>query len=296
VKQLCLKPDHGPRIAVAPARRLRTAKPYVYSDPSTSSQAARSMSSHELSGKAALVIGATAGIGRATARAFAARGANVIAAGLGETDGRALESELREEFAIDALFIEADVRREGDVERVMRSGVERFGRIHAAVNNAGTEGRFAPVHETTSEDFERIIGVNLRGVWLGLKAQIPHMLAHGGGAIVNTASSAGITGIANVALYTASKHAVVGLTKAAALELARSKVRVNAVAPGPVDTGLLHRMVAGHIDLATIAASVPMGRVSRPEEIAGVIVWLCTDAASYVTGHTLAIDGGLTVA
>jgi len=254
------------------------------------------MAANNLSGKAALLIGATTGIGRATARAFAAAGANVAFAGLGPEEGRSLEAQLKDEFSVDALFMEVDVRRDAEVREFTRQAVQRFGRIHAAVNNAGTEGRFAPLHETTAEDFERLIGVNLRGVWLGMREQIPHMLSHGGGAIVNTASMAGINGIANVALYTASKHAVVGLTKAAALELAKSNVRVNAVAPGPVDTGLLHRMVAGHIDIATIAAGVPMGRVSQPEEIASAILWLCTDAASYVTGHTLAIDGGSTVA
>src|SRR6202000_3015774 len=137
-------------------------------------------------------------------------------------------------------------------------------------------------------EFDRIIGVNLKGIWLGLKYEIPHMLAHGGGAIVNTSSSAGVTGIANVALYTASKHGVVGLTKATALELAKSNIRVNAVAPGPVDTGLLHRMIAGKIDVPITAPGVPMGGVSAPEESARAIVWLCSDAASYVTGHTLA--------
>ncbi len=128
-----------------------------------------------------------------------------------------------------------------------------------------------------------------------MKYQIPHMLALGGGAIVNTSSSAGVTGIANVALYTASKHGVVGLTKAASLELAASNIRVNAVAPGPVDTGLLHRMIGTHIDVSVIANSVPMRRISRPEETARAIVWLCSDAASFITGHTLAVDGGLTV-
>jgi len=253
------------------------------------------MAANDLSGKAALLIGATTGIGRATARAFAAAGCNVAFAGLGAEEGRSLEAELREGFHIGTLFMEVDVRRDAEVREFMRRAVERFGRIHAAVNNAGTEGRFAPIQDTTAEDFERIIGVNLRGVWLGMREQIPHMLAHGGGAIVNTASMAGLNGIANVALYTASKHGVVGLTKAAALELGKSNVRVNAVAPGPVDTGLLHRMVGGHIDIATIAASVPMARVAQPQEIASCILWLCTEAASYITGHTLAIDGGITV-
>jgi NAD(P)-dependent dehydrogenase (short-subunit alcohol dehydrogenase family) len=248
----------------------------------------------DLSGRTALVIGATEGIGRATALAFAAAGANVFAAGLGAERGRSLETEIRAGGRVDAAFMEADVTRESDVQAVVEHAAARFGRIHAAVNNAGTEGGFGPVQDATSEVFDRIIAVNLKGIWHGLKYQLPHMLAHGGGAIVNTASSAGIQPIANIAIYTASKHGVVGLTKATALEVARSNIRVNAVAPGPVNTGLLHRMVAGNVDLSVIAESVPMGRISEPEEIARAIVWLCSDAASYITGHVLAADGGLT--
>ena len=249
----------------------------------------------DLSGRTALVIGATEGIGRSTALAFAAAGANVFAAGLGAERGRTLVAEILERGRGGADFMEADVTREGDVKAVVQSAAKRFGRIHAAVNNAGIEGPFGPVQNATSEDFDRIIGVNLKGIWYGLKYQIPHMLAQGGGAIVNTSSSAGVQAIANVAIYTASKHAVVGLTKSTALEVARSNIRVNAVAPGPVNTGLLHRMIAGNIDVSVIAGSVPMGRVSEPEEIAGAIVWLCSDAASFITGHVLVADGGLTV-
>ena len=245
-------------------------------------------------GRTALVIGGTTGIGRATAVCFAKAGANVVIAGLGAADGRQTEAEVTAVGA-QALFIEADVTRESDVRDVMTRAIERFGRIHAAVNNAGIEGRFGPVQDATSDDFDRIIGVNLKGVWLGLKYQVPHMLEQGGGAIVNTSSSAGVTGIPMVALYTASKHAVVGLTKASALELATSNIRVNAVAPGPVNTGLLHRMIEGKIDASVIASQVPMRRISEPEETARAIVWLCSDAASYVTGHTLVVDGGLTV-
>jgi NAD(P)-dependent dehydrogenase (short-subunit alcohol dehydrogenase family) len=252
------------------------------------------VTTQNFAGKNAIVIGGTTGIGRATVLGFAAAGANIVLAGLGPEDGRAVESEARK-HGVQALFVEADVTRESEVQNVMSRAVERFGRIDAAVNNAGIEGKFGPVHEYSAEDFDRIIGVNLRGVWLGMKYQIPHMLAHGGGAIVNTSSSAGVTGIPHVALYTASKHAVVGLTKAAALELAASKVRVNAVAPGPVNTGLLHRMIAGQIDVSVIANSVPMKRISEPEETAQAIIWLCSDAASFVTGHTLVVDGGLTV-
>jgi NAD(P)-dependent dehydrogenase (short-subunit alcohol dehydrogenase family) len=245
-------------------------------------------------GKTTLIIGGTTGIGRATAVCFARAGANVVIAGLGASDGRQTESEVRAAGA-QGLFIEADVTVESDIKQVMTRAVERFGRVHAAVNNAGIEGRFGPVQDATSEDFDRIIGVNLKGVWLGMKYQVTHMLEKGGGAIVNTSSSAGVTGIPMVALYTASKHGVVGLTKASALELATSNIRVNAVAPGPVNTGLLHRMIEGKIDSSVIASQVPMRRISEPEETARAIVWLCSDAASFVTGHTLVVDGGLTV-
>ena len=249
----------------------------------------------QMTGRTALVIGGTTGIGRATALEFAAAGANVYIAGLGEQEGREAIEEIRRRFGTGAEFLEADVRRDGDVRAVMERAIAKFGRIHAAVNNAGTEQQFGPVQETTLEEFERVMSINLRGVWLGMKYEIPHMLAHGGGAIVNTASMAGVEGIANVAVYTASKHGVVGLTKASALELARSNIRVNAVAPGPVDTGLLHRMIGGKIDVQVIADGVPMGRISTADEIARGMVWLCTDAASYVTGHTLVIDGGATI-
>jgi NAD(P)-dependent dehydrogenase (short-subunit alcohol dehydrogenase family) len=210
-------------------------------------------------GKTALVFGGTAGIGRSAAIAFASAGANVFISGLGAAEGKEVEAEARSKGA-EAVFMEADVTRESEVQAVVSRAAERFGRIHAAVNNAGIEGRFGPVQDLTESDFDRIISVNLKGIWLGLKYEIPHMLAHGGGAIVNTSSSAGVTGIANVAVYTASKHGVVGLTKATALELAQSKIRVNAIAPGPVNTGLLKRMVGGHIDLSVIADHVPMSR------------------------------------
>jgi NAD(P)-dependent dehydrogenase (short-subunit alcohol dehydrogenase family) len=247
----------------------------------------------DLSGRTALVIGGTTGIGRAAVLAFAQAGANVVIAGLGVEDGRQTEAQARQ-IGKAAEFLETDVRREADIERLMAFAAERFGRIHAAVNNAGIEGRFAPLQETTADDFDAIVGTNLRGVWLGLKHQIRHMLAHGGGAIVNTSSMAGVVGIPNIAIYGASKHGIIGLTKAAALELGRSNIRVNAIAPGAVDTGLLHRMVAGHVDVDAIAASVPMGRIAQPAEIAQAIVWMCSDAASYLTGHTLCVDGGLT--
>ncbi len=171
----------------------------------------------------------------------------------------------------------------------------RFGRIHAAFNNAGIESSYGPVHKLSTEEFDRIIAVNLRGIFLALKHEINHLLAEGGGTIVNTTSTAGITGMANIAAYTASKHGVVGLTRASALEVGKSNIRINAVAPGPVNTGLLSRMVAGHVEISAIAAGNPMGRISEPDEIARAVLFLSSDAASYITGHVLAIDGGFTV-
>ena len=252
------------------------------------------MTTDRFDGRTALVIGGTSGIGRATAVCFARAGANVVIAGLGAADGQQTEAEVKATGA-QAMFIEADVMREADVRNVMARAVERFGRVHAAVNNAGIEGRFGPVQDATSDDFDRIIVVILLGVWLGMIYQVPHMLVKGGCVIVITSSSAGVTGIPMVARYTASKHGVVGLTKASALELATSNIRVNAVAPGPVNTGLLHRMIEGQIDSSVIASQVPVRRISEPEETARAIVWLCSDAASFVTGHTLVVDGGLTV-
>lgn len=243
-----------------------------------------------------LVTGASSGIGRATVLAFAARGARICFAGLGADAGASVLDEARAQGAADVVFLETDVRHEEQVRRLMDLAVSRFGRIEIAVNNAGVETPICPVQESSDAQFERLMGVNVRGTWLALKLEIAHMLAQGGGAIVNMASTAGVTGIPGVALYTASKHAIVGLTRAAALEVAASNIRINAVAPGPVRTGLLSRMLDGRLTLEQVASRVPMGRISEPAEIAEAIVWLCSGAASFVTGHTLLVDGGLTAA
>ena len=251
---------------------------------------------HEFVGKAALVIGGTTGIGASVVNDFAANGCDVAFAGLEREEGTALEQRINAANLGRALFVQTDVRDEAAVEELVGKASDRFGRIHCAVNNAGVEGPFGPLQEVSEADFDRVMDINVKGVWLGMKYQIRHMLAHGGGAIVNTASSAGVVSIPQIAIYSASKHAIVGLSKAAALEQARSGIRINVVAPGPVRTGLLSRMVQGHIDLESIANSVPMGRISDPQEIASAILWLCSDAASFVTGHTLLADGGLTIA
>ena len=247
----------------------------------------------DLNGKVAVITGAGSGIGRGIALALAQAGADILAS---DADGVHAEetAELVRKVGRRAVSNQADVRDRDQLEQMAELAMRELGGLHIAVANAGI-GRGGSILTMSEDDFDTQMGVNLKGVWLGMKYQIPHMLAKGGGAIVNTASSAGVTGIPNVALYTASKHGVVGLTKATALELAASKIRVNAVAPGPVDTGLLHRMIGGNIDVSVIAGQVPMKRVSQPEETARAILWLCSDEASFVTGHTLVVDGGLTV-
>jgi NAD(P)-dependent dehydrogenase (short-subunit alcohol dehydrogenase family) len=250
---------------------------------------------YDFSGQGVLVIGGTTGIGRAAAAAFAGAGARVVFAGLGSDDGRTLERKIVAAGG-DALFVEVDVRREAEMQVLFDTAVARLGRVDIALNNAGVEGPFGATQDLSSDDFDRIIGVNLKGMWLGMKLQIPHMLANGAGVIVNTASTAGVKSIPMVPVYSASKHAIVGLTRAAALENAAAGLRINAIAPGPVDTGLLHRMVAGHIDVSAIAAGTPLGRISSPEEIARAMLWLSSEDAAYVTGHVLLVDGGLTVA
>jgi NAD(P)-dependent dehydrogenase (short-subunit alcohol dehydrogenase family) len=251
--------------------------------------------SYDYSGKSVLVFGGATGIGRATSLAFAAAGAAVTVAGLGAEHGRGVEVEIIERGGI-AHFIECDVCQEAQVDRAVSAAIDRHGRLDYAINNAGIESRYAPLQDATSDEFDRIIATNLKGVWLGMKYEIPHMLTAGGGVIVNTTSTAGVSGMANIAIYTASKHGIVGLTRAAALELGTSGIRVNAIAPGPVDTGLLSRMVAGHVPIDAIAESNPMGRISQPEEMAQVMLWLCSDGASYVNGHILVADGGMTAA
>jgi NAD(P)-dependent dehydrogenase (short-subunit alcohol dehydrogenase family) len=239
-----------------------------------------------------LIVGATSGIGRAAVEAFVAAGANVVFAGLKQADTDLLVQQLQTTAKGKLLFVEVDVRDEQQVATLVSTAVTQLGGLDICVNNAGTEGTFGPLHTLTSAQFDQLINVNLRGLWLCLKYEIPHLQK--GAVILNTSSTAGVQAIPMVGVYSATKHGIVGLTKAAALELAAQGIRVNAVAPGPVDTGLLSRMIEGKLPVDIIANSVPLKRIAQPAEIANAILWLASDGASYVTGETLVVDGGLT--
>lgn len=241
-----------------------------------------------------LVTGALTGIGRATAFAFAREGHHVVVSGRREEAGRALAAELRT-LGIEAEFIRADVRFEAEVRSLVAQTVERFGRLDIAVNNAGTEGQLGPITEQSQANYEETFAVNVLGTLLSVKHEMRVMLPQGAGAIVNTSSVAGQVGIAGAAVYVASKHAVEGITKSAALEGAAAGVRVNAVAPGPVATEMLDRFVGNNEEAkAGFLATIPARRAASVEEIAQTIVFLASDKARYLTGQSLAVDGGYT--
>jgi NAD(P)-dependent dehydrogenase (short-subunit alcohol dehydrogenase family) len=250
-------------------------------------------------GKVALVTGAAAGIGRATALAFARAGARVM---LADLDTAGVESAAREVAAAsrgsegDAAFVHADVSSHGDVRAMVDHVVERFGGLDFAFNNAGIEGALAATADYPDDVWQRVLAVNLTGVFLCMKEEIPALRARGGGVIVNNASILGVVGFANAPAYTAAKHGVLGLTKVTALELATGRIRVNAVCPGFIETPMvMARGVRAGSDAAAyerIAALHPMHRLGKPEEIASAVLWLCSDGASFVTGEHLLVDGG----
>jgi len=240
-----------------------------------------------------LITGALAGIGRATALAAASEGYRVAVSGRSSQTGTALEAELQA-LGAEALFTKADVRIERDVQTLIDGAVARFGRIDVAVNNAGTEGDSGPVVDQTAEAYAQTFDTNVLGVLLSMKHELRVMQSQGAGSIVNLSSTMGSRGAANASLYVASKHAVEGLTKSAALEAAAFGVRVNAVAPGPVETGMLNRFTGSEARKAGLLAPVPLRRAGRPEELAEAILFLGSDKASFVTGEIISVNGGRT--
>jgi NAD(P)-dependent dehydrogenase (short-subunit alcohol dehydrogenase family) len=245
--------------------------------------------------KVAFVTGAASGIGRATALAFAHAGASVTVADISE-QGVQETASMIEDLGARALPVRCDVTSSEDVHAALARTVATFGRLDAAFNNAGVEQPVTPTADITEDEWDRIVAINLRGVFLCMKHQIPLLLQHGGGAIVNTSSGAGVVGITGQAAYTAAKHGVVGLTKSAALDYARSGVRINAVCPGIIATEMMDRFTGGTTEgRDRVIAQEPIGRMGTAEEIAAAVLWLCSDAAAFVVGHAMVIDGGQTV-
>jgi NAD(P)-dependent dehydrogenase (short-subunit alcohol dehydrogenase family) len=249
----------------------------------------------QFAGKVAFVTGAANGIGRAAALAFAREGASVVVADVSERNNQET-ARMIEELGGRALAVTCDVARNEDIRGALRATIEKFGRLDFAFNNAGIEYAIKPSAEVTDEEWSRIIDIDLRGVFLCMKHEIPLMLKSGGGAIVNTSSGAGIRGFKGGAAYVAAKHGVIGLTKAAALDYAASNIRINAVCPGIIDTPMMDRFSGGTPEgRQAVIAQEPVGRMGKPEEIGATVVWLCSDAAAFVVGHAMVVDGGQTV-
>ena len=244
--------------------------------------------------KVALVTGGSFGIGRATALAFAQAGAKVVVADISQAAGEATAQQIRDSGG-DARFVQADMAEAADIEGMVRTTIEQYGRLDAAFNNAGIEGEQAATADCSAENWSRVLTVNLTGVFLCMKAELRQMLAQGSGAIVNCSSVAGVVGFAGIPAYTAAKHGVNGLTKTAALDYATTGIRINAVCPGVIATPMIDRFTRGDQTAAAgMGALQPVNRLGRPEEIAAAVLWLCSNAASFVTGVCLPVDGAFT--
>jgi NAD(P)-dependent dehydrogenase (short-subunit alcohol dehydrogenase family) len=246
--------------------------------------------------KVALVTGAAAGMGLATGKAFAEAGAAVVLADFREDSVKA-EARKLAAAGHKAIAVRCDVSDDAQVAAMVDRTVAEFGRLDVAFNNAGVMAHIAPTADSTREEWDRVIGINLRGVWSCMKYELPHMERQGSGAIVNNASVGALTGNPGIGSYIASKHGVIGLTRTAALEYIKHGIRVNAVNPGLIDTQIARDVVSGDEQAyVEIAKHVPIGRAGKPEEIASVVLWLCSPGASYVVGHALTVDGGMTIA
>lgn len=246
------------------------------------------------SGQVALVTGAAAGIGRATAQAFAAEGLKVVVSDVDVAGGEGTVELIRAAGG-EACFVRCDVTRDAEVKALMDATVAQYGRLDYAFNNAGIEIEQGKLADGSEAEFDAIMGVNVKGVWLCMKHQIPLLLAQGGGVIVNTASVAGLGAAPKMSIYAASKHAVIGLTKSAAIEYAKKKVRVNAVCPAVIDTDMFRRAYEADPKKAEFAAAMhPVGRIGTVEEVAAAVLYLCSDHAAFTTGQALAVDGGAT--
>jgi NAD(P)-dependent dehydrogenase (short-subunit alcohol dehydrogenase family) len=246
----------------------------------------------ELQGKVAIVTGGTSGIGKDTAVLFAKAGASVVVAGRREAEGKETVELIRAAGG-DGLFVKTDVARAAEVQALVKKTVEKYGRVDIAFNNAGIEGAASPITEQSEEDWDRTMGINLKGVWLCLKYEIQQMLKQGsGGAIVNMASVAGLLGAAGLATYCSSKHGVLGLTKSAALETASSGIRINAVCPAVIETAMAERLFGAPEVEKHMRGMHPIGRFGRPMEIAEAVLWMCSERASFMTGQSLVMDGG----
>lgn len=247
------------------------------------------LTTHRFTEKVVFVTGAASGIGRAAALAFAAEGARVAIADRSKATLERLRAEI-EAAGGEVLAIRCDVSLPKEVEAAIARTVERFGRLDCAFNNAGVENRATPVHEIELDEWDRILGINLRGTFLCMKYELAQMVRQGGGVVVNTSSGAGIRGVAGGAAYAASKHAIIGLTRSAALDYARKNIRVNAILPGNIETPMMDRFTGGDVQKAIDLE--PVGRLGKPEEIAEAVLWMCSDLGGFVTGAATVIDGG----
>jgi len=246
-------------------------------------------------GRVAFVTGAGSGIGRAAALAFARQGADVVVADRSE-EGNRETARIIEQLGARALAVRCDVTRTEDVKAALDKTVETFGRLDFAFNNAGSEQPITATADLTEQEWDRIVNINLRGVFVCMKHEIPYMLRNGGGVIVNTSSGAGVKGFKGQSAYAAAKHGVIGLTKSAALDYASQNIRINAVCPGIIETSMMDRFTGGTAEgRERVIAQEPVGRMGKPEEIAAAVVWLCSDPAAFIIGHAVVIDGGQTV-